>query len=115
MALNVEATIQDAIRAAGIPITGMRFPSIADKATWQVFPPSLQAAAQPIIDAFNPNDPAHDAAEQAAQATKAMDSERLASAIVWCVIDTYSAPATKAKYLAARTKILDAFKNRPWL
>lgn len=50
-----------------------------------------------------------------AEVARAIDVDRLASAIIWAVIDTYSAPATPAKYAAARTKIIAAFKARPWL
>jgi len=44
----------------------------------------------------------------------AVDNERLISAVVWTIIDTYSAPATVAKYQNARTKIINAYKARPW-
>ena len=43
-----------------------------------------------------------------------VDNERLTSAIVWTIIDTYSAPATVTKYQAARTKIIAAYKGTPW-
>lgn len=48
------------------------------------------------------------------QANVALDQERLISAVVWTVIDTYSPPATKAKYTAARAKIIDVYKTQPW-
>jgi hypothetical protein len=44
-----------------------------------------------------------------------MDVERIFSALVWAIIDTYSAPATVTKHQAARTKIINAYKARPWL
>lgn len=43
-----------------------------------------------------------------------MDVDRLTSAIVWTIIDTFAAPATVGKYLVARAKIIAAFKARPW-
>lgn len=43
-----------------------------------------------------------------------VDDERLISAVVWTIIDTYSAPATPAKYQNARTKIIAAYKAQPW-
>ena len=43
-----------------------------------------------------------------------LDNERIFSAIVWTVIDTYSAPATSQKFAAARTKIIAAYKTQPW-
>jgi hypothetical protein len=45
---------------------------------------------------------------------QSVDAERLISAVIWAIIDTYSAPATVAKYQAARTKIINAYKARPW-
>lgn len=53
--------------------------------------------------------------ERESAVTQALDGERLISAVVWAVIDTYSAPATPAKYRAARTKIIAAYKGRPWV
>lgn len=103
-----------AIRSAGVSIVSVSIGDPANKATWTVQPVSLQAAAQPTIDAFNPTDPAHTAADLSVQVTAALDSERLTSAIVWTIIDTYSPPATKAKYDTARTQIIAAFKAQPW-
>lgn len=53
-----------AIKAAGIPVEGV---SPRADGSYQVFPAALQAAAQPIIDAFDPNDPAHETAERDAE------------------------------------------------
>lgn len=99
---------------AGVPITDVTLGDVTDKATWMVSPASLQGAAQPTIDALDPHDPSHEQAEQDAEVKVALDVERLISAVVWAVIDTYSAPATRTKYLAARTKIIDAYKGQPW-
>ena len=57
----------------------------------------------------------YDAAKADAEAVAQFDPHRLLNAVVWAVIDTYSAPATVAKYNAARTKVLTAYKTRPWL
>ena len=48
------------LKAAGIPINGL---SPGANGKLKVYPESLQAAAQPIIDTFNPNDPAHAVAD----------------------------------------------------
>lgn len=48
------------------------------------------------------------------EVTKALDQDRLISAVAWAIIDTYSAPATKAKYDTARSKIIAAYKGTPW-
>jgi len=55
------------IRSAGIAIAGVS-PDAAAPGGYRVTPSSLQAAAQSIIDNFNPDDPAHDAAELSASA-----------------------------------------------
>jgi hypothetical protein len=65
------------------------------------------AKTQPEIDAYA-------AARLNEQAVKAADSQRIIAAVVWAVIDTYSAPATVAKFNNARTKIIDAYKTQPW-
>ncbi len=51
MAKPLAAYIDAAIRAANIPIDGVSVPD-EDRTTWRVQPSSLQAKAQPIIDAF---------------------------------------------------------------
>jgi len=51
---SVAACVERAIRAAGVPITGLSLGRLGDKATWRVEPAALQAAAQPHIDAFDP-------------------------------------------------------------
>ena len=87
-------------------------------ATWKVFPESQQACAQPVIEAFNPNDPAHGQRELNAQVTVALDTERLTSAVVWTVLKQMYPMDTdaqlKTKYGVARTRILDAFQAQPW-
>ena len=107
--------VERAVKAAGVPITSVSIGAETDKSTWTVSPLTLQASAQPIIDAFDPNDPAHVTADLNQQVIHTIDEERLISAVVWTVIDTYSAPATVAKYLNARTKIISAYKLRPWI
>jgi hypothetical protein len=114
MMSTTAARLDRALRAAGFAITGVSIGDEADRSTWKVFPVNLQTAAQPTIDTFNPNDPALEAAELDDQVKAAVDQERLTSAIVWCIIDTYSPPATVTKYQAARTKIINAYKLTPW-
>jgi len=113
--MGLAAQVEAAIKGAGVPIVGVSIGDSASKATWVVSPPHLQSAAQPTIDAFNASDPAHEQAELDRAIVAELDRGRLASAIVWAVIDTYSAPATVAKFVAARTKIINAYKARPWL
>jgi hypothetical protein len=80
----------------------------------------------PRIERYDPSTPsrrraatapeiaAYDTAVLDAEVATAVDQQRLTSAVVWAVIDTYSAPATPAKYQAARTKIVTAYKAKPW-
>lgn len=44
--------LERALRAAGVPVIGVVIGDHANRATWTVQPESLQAQAQPIIDAF---------------------------------------------------------------
>lgn len=63
--------LDGALKAAGVPITGVAIVDPANKATWKARPDAVQAQAQSVIDAFNPNDPAVIASEvaKAAQLT----------------------------------------------
>ena len=117
--LPVAPRLDAALRAAGVPIVGISIGNPADKTTWRVNPSTLQAAAQPIIDAFDAAAPAHEQAELAAQATAALDTERLTSAVVWTVLKQMF-PAdtdtqTRTKFAAARARIITAFQARPWV
>jgi len=103
------------LKASGVAITGVAIGIPSDKTTWKVSPASLQPQAQPIIDAFDPNDPTNVDTDLDSEVKQALDAERLISAVVWAIIDTYSAPASKAKYGTARQKIIDAYKARPWV
>jgi hypothetical protein len=50
--MNLNERIDRAVRAAGIAIDGVSIGDPENRATWRVSPSALQAAAQPIIDAF---------------------------------------------------------------
>lgn len=107
--------LEKALRAAGVPVVGV---SPRPEGGYRVFPEELQAAAQPIIDAFNPNDPAHAAAELDAQVKAALDNERLTSAVVWTILkQMYPADTDvqlKTKFGVARTRIISAYQAQPW-
>ena len=111
---RIAERVSQAITAAGVPILGSAIGDPADKGTWKVNPASLQAAAQPTITAFDVNDPAHDSAQLNLAVTGHLDTERIYSALAWAIIDTYSPPATIAKYQTARTKIISAYRLTPW-
>lgn len=65
--VDIAGGVDRAIRAAGVAITGVTIGDPANKTTWKVQPSSLQGAAQPTIDAFDPTNPAYVAAELTAQ------------------------------------------------
>jgi hypothetical protein len=51
--LDIAQTLDQQLKAAGIAIVGVSIGDAANKSTWTVQPPELQAAAQPTIDAFD--------------------------------------------------------------
>jgi hypothetical protein len=108
------ARLTRVLQAAAVPVVSVSIGTEASRATWKVQPAPLQAAAQPLIDSFNPLDPALETAELDADVKAIVDDERLISAVVWTVIDQLAAPATIAKYAAARTKIIAVYKSQPW-
>ena len=115
---NVAGWVANAIRAAGVPIVGVSIGDATDRTTWKVQPSSLQSAAQPTIDSFDPDDPAYEQAELDAAVTHALDGERLSSAIVWVILKQMF-PAdtdaqTRTKFGVARTRIIDAYKSQSW-
>lgn len=107
--------LRRAVRAVVPSVVDVSIGDSTNKGTWTVTPSSLQAQAQPVIDGFNPDDPAHAQADLDEQIAQALDQERIFSAVVWAIIDQVLPPATIAKYNAARTKIVNAYKNRPWM
>ena len=111
---DTAARLERVLRAAGLAVIGVSIGDEANRTTWKVFPVTLQVDAQPHIDAFNPTDPAHEQAELDLHVKTAVDAERLISAVVWTIIDTFAAPATVTKYQNARTKIIAAYKSTPW-
>ena len=122
MTTSVAARLTRLLARNGVPMTGVSVGDETNKQTWRVdflpeATPEQQAQAASLLDAYDPVavDTVFENEQLDAEVLSEMDGKRLASAIVWAVIDTYSAPATRTKYLAARTKILNAYKTRPWL
>lgn len=107
-----------ACQRAGHAIEGVSIGDEARKETWTVQPPSWQPACQPVIDAFDPDDPAHEQAELESQVTATLDTERLTAAVVWVILrqmyplDTEA--QTNTKFGVARTRIINAFTAQPW-
>lgn len=56
--LGMTERLEAAIKSAGVAITGVTIGDPTVKATWLVQPSELQAAAQPIIDAYTDPTPA---------------------------------------------------------
>lgn len=117
--LKIPERLKRALTSAGVDVVGIVFEKFADKATWKVQPSSLQSAAQPTIDAFDVLDPEHETAELDALVTAALDTERLTSAVVWTVLKqmypTDTDAQTRTKFGVARTRIINAFKDKPWV
>lgn len=113
---SIAARLDRVLRAAGLAIFGVSPYDEANRSTWKVFPTTLQEQAQPHIDNFNQNDPAHEQAELDDAVKASVDQERVISALLWTILDTYAEfkPATIAKYNAARTKIITVYKTQPW-
>lgn len=66
----IAARLDQALKAAGLPITSVTIGLTEDRSTWKVHPAALQADAQPIIDAFvlpSPEQVADDAAQRETQ------------------------------------------------
>lgn len=72
-------------------------------------PTKTRAATAPEMAAY-------DAAVLDTEVIKAVDQERLISAVVWTILDTYAEfkPATIPKYQNARSKIVTVYKSQPW-
>ena len=115
---NIASRLERAIRAAGVPVISVSIGDTSMKATWHVQPASLEAQARPIINAFDPTDPALDQQDLKDQATAFLDDERLTSAVVWTILkqmypmDTDA--QTKTKYGVARQRVIDAYRLSPW-
>lgn len=111
-----QSRLSRALKAAGLTVT-VRYVG-TDKSTWLVDPPDQQALAQPIIDAFDPNDPQYEQAELDEQVKAELNDRRLSSAIVWTILkQMYPADTdaqTKTKFGVARTRIIASYKAQPW-
>ena len=115
---SVAARVDSVIRLTCPAITGVSIGDMNVRATLAVMPASEQPCAQPVINAFDPTDPALDQADLTAAVTRALDTERLISAVVWTVLKqmtpTDTDAQTRTKYGVVRTRIIDAFKSQVW-
>ena len=94
---NLTARLNQSILAAGVPSVGVSIGREDDRSTWTVQPASLQAQAQPIIDAFKMPTAAQLADEDA---TTCMGDKKIL-AIAAALWECIPAPTmTKAQTLA---------------
>lgn len=90
-----------AIRAAGVAITGVSIGREEDRATWRVVPASLQAAAQPTIDAFVFPTPAQLLDEDAQREINEKKLQAVAMALWECIpVPTMTKAQLKARAIA---------------
>lgn len=106
---RLAARLDAVIRLAGIPIIGVSIGNEADKTTWTVHPPILQAAAQPIINAFDPAAPAHIAAELDRDARAIPRHVR--AQLLYCLRDKLQRTPTRAEHQAAIDALVQAYKD----
>lgn len=103
--LTLAARVEQAIKAQGVPITGVSLGRLDDRSTWKVVPADLQAAAQPHINAF-----VEPTAQQIADedATREVDSKLLRAVVreLWEII-----PVPKPTLAALRQRIIDRYKS----
>lgn len=103
--LNLAGRLDQAIRAANIAITGVSIGDFENKATWTVRPSTLQAAAQPIIDAFAMPTPAQVADEAALADTTRKELQAVAMGLYECI------PAPTMTKLQLRNRIIAIWKS----
>jgi hypothetical protein len=103
--VSLAARLDQALRAANIAITGVSLGEYDNKATWKVRPANLQAAAQPIIDAFVIPTPAQIADEEAQTDTNRKELQAVALALWECI------PAPTMTKVQLRNRIIALYKT----
>lgn len=91
---NLNEHVEAYLKSKGIAVVGVSLGDYANKATWKVNPPTMQAAAQPHIDAFNANDPALLAADADATTDRLIDA--LADDLLTAILENFSTIAAEA-------------------
>ena len=100
-----------AIRAAGVPIVGVSIGDATDRRTWRVSPSSLQGAAQPTIDAFDPEAASLLAAELDAEAQQTALPRPMRAWMLFYLRDKLGRNPTLAERQAARDAFVAAYKD----
>ena len=93
---DIGPRLERAIKAAGVAIVGVSIGDVTNRATWKVQPTNLQAPAQPTIDSFNPDDPAHVTAEKNAE----IDGAKMLRAALIATYELKTTVWTQAEFLA---------------
>lgn len=113
--LQLPRRLDAAIRAGGVAIAGVSIGDPAIRSTWKVTPASLQSAAQPIIDAFNPSDPtllAQELADQSLATSRQKDILTQCAMLVRARIGTAAWNAlTTPQKVTATVAEADVWKN----
>lgn len=106
---TLAARLMAALVAAGVPVTEVEIDDSTNPATWQVQPSALQAAAQPTIDAFHPDDPAHVAADVDRAARQIPRHVR--AQVLYYLRDKLGRNPTGAERAAAIEALVQAYKD----
>lgn len=107
----VAARLDAALKAAGLPILGVSIGDPANRSTWIVHPPDLQASAQPIIDAFDPDDASLIAAELDIEAQQTALPRPMRAWMLFYLRDKLGRNPTLAERQAARDAFIAAYKD----
>lgn len=108
---DLAASLQKAITAGGVPIIGVSIGTVQDRTTWRVNPLALQAQAQPLIDAFDPNDPSIVAAERDALIASEAGREIVKALLLFYLRRELGRNPTGAERDAARADFLQAYRD----
>ena len=94
--------LDEALRGAGVPITGVFIGDDTNRSTWRVQSPALQAQAQPIIDAYVLPTPAQMLDEDAERETTEKKLQAISLALWECI----PAPTMTKAQFKARAKAI---------
>ena len=111
MIAPLDVLVLRALQRAGVAVTGIQILASSQRSSWRVQPPALQAAAQPVIDAFNPEAPEILAAERDALITSDAGREIVKAMLLFYLRDKLGRNPTGAERDAARTAFLQAYRD----
>lgn len=100
--MGIAARVQAAIQAGGVPIEEISIGDQQVRSTWRVNPASLQAQAQPIIDAYTEPTPNTLFDQYADERT----GEKALTAVAQALWECIPAPTMTKAQLKARAKAI---------